>query len=178
MGVLQPRAITNLNYEIDFVKGKLNLFRQDACPGHDVYWTKAAYAKVPMDADPRGHMRVEAVLDGKPVSVLIDTGAQSSTMSLKTAKRVFGIDEKNPAIKLLGHFSVNNLVDATSYRYPFSSLTFEGIAIDHPNIVIMDAGKTDSTDAEMVVGIGALRQFHIFIAYDEKVLYLAPAEAY
>jgi len=178
MGVLQPRAITGLNYEIDFVKGKLNLFRQGGCPGHDVYWTKAPYAKIPMRADPRGHIHVEAMLDGKPLSVLIDTGAQSSSMSLKTAKRIFNIDERNPATKSLGHFRVNNLVDAATYHYPFSSLTFGGIAIDHPDIVIMDTGKTDADDAEMVVGIGELRRFHIFIAYDESVLYLAPAETY
>jgi len=178
IGVLQPHAITNLNYEIDFVKGKLNLFRQGACPGYDVYWTKAAYAKIPMDVDSRGHMSVNAVLDGKPVTVLIDTGAQSSTMSLKTAKKIFGVDESNPATKSLGQFSVNNLVDATVYRYPFSSLTFQDISINHPSIAIMDTGRSDSDDAEMVIGIGVLRQFHIFIAYDEKLLYLTPAEAY
>jgi len=178
MGVLQPRAITGLNYEIDFAKGKLNLFRQGVCPGHEVFWTKAAYAKIPMRADPRGHIRVEAVLDGKPLSVLIDTGAQSSSMSLKTAKRVFNIDERTPDTKLVGHVSVNNLVSGTAYRYPFSSLTFGGIAIDRPDIVIMDTGKSDADDAEMVVGIGELRRFHIFIAYDENAVYFAPAEAY
>lgn len=178
IGVLQPRSITNINYEIDFVKGKLNLFRQHACPDRDVYWTKSAFAKVPMDVNFRGHMRVQAVLDGKPVSALIDSGAQSSVISLKAAKRVFGIDEKNPAVKTLGHVNLNNLVDAAGYRYPFGSLTFEGIAIEHPNIVIMDAGATDSDDAEIVVGIGVLRQFHLFIAYDEKAIYLTPAEAY
>jgi predicted aspartyl protease len=178
MGVLQPHAITNINYEIDFVKGKLNLFRQRACPDRDVYWTKAAYARVPMDVNYRGHMRIQAMLDGKPLSVLIDTGAQNSVMSLKTARKIFGIDEKNPALKPLGHITVNNVTEASSYRYPFGALTFDGFAIEHPNIVILDAGESDSEEAEMVVGIGVLRQFHLFIAYDENALYLTPAEAY
>jgi predicted aspartyl protease len=178
IGVLQPHAITNINYEIDFVRGKLNLFRQNACPDRNVYWTRSAFAKVPMAVNFRGHMRVQAILDGKPLSVLVDTGAQNSIMSLKTAKKVFGIDEKNPAIKPLGHINVNNLAGAEAYRYPFGSLTFEGFAIAHPNIVILDAGDSDSDEAEMVVGIGVLRQFHLFIAYDENALYLTPAEAY
>jgi hypothetical protein len=29
----------------------------------------------------------------------------------------------------------------------------------------------------LTIGIGALRQLHLFIAYDEKVLYLTAAEA-
>jgi predicted aspartyl protease len=177
IGILQPHAITSLNYEIDFVKGKLNLFRQGACPDHDVYWTKDAFAKVPMDLTTRGHIFVRAVLDGKPMRALLDTGAQTTTMSLKTAAKVFGIDARNPALKPLGGINVNNLVDASAYHYPFAALTFEGIAIDHPNVVILDTGA-DTDEAEMIVGIGVLRQFHIFIAYDEKAIYLTPAEAH
>ncbi len=130
-----------------------------------------------MDLTPQGHIFVSAVLDGKPVRALLDTGAQTTTMSLKTAAKVFGIDAKNPALKPLGGINVNNLVDASAYRYPFASLTFEGIAIDHPNVVILDTGA-DTDEAEMIVGIGVLRQFHIFIAYDEKAIYLTPAEAH
>jgi predicted aspartyl protease len=176
MGILQPHAITSLNYEIDFVKGKLNLFRQGVCPDRDVYWTQGPYAKVPMEVDYRGHIHVNVLLEGKPMRALIDTGYQFSTMSLKTARKVFGLDERNPALKSLGPYNINNLVDAAAWRYPFASLTFEGIAIDHPNIVVMDSGA-DTDEAEMIVGIGVLRQFHIFIAYDEKALYLTPAEA-
>jgi predicted aspartyl protease len=177
IGILQPRAITSLNYEIDFVKGKLNLFHQGACPDRDVYWTQGSFAKVPMELDRRGHIHVAAVLDGKPISALIDTGAQTTTMSLATAQKIFNIDAKNPALKSLGGVNVNNLVAASVFRYPFASLTFAGIAIDRPNVVIMDSGA-DTNEAEMIVGIGVLRQFHIFIAYDEKALYLTPAEAH
>ena len=178
MGIFQPHSITHINYEIDFVKGKVNLFRQGACPDRDVYWTQSVYAKVPMDVDFRGHIFVKAALDGKPVRALIDTGAQTSTITYKTSKSIFGIDEKNAAIKSLGSKNVNNLADVSAWSYPFQSLNFEGIAISHPNIVIMDAGATDTDEAEIVVGIGELRHFHLFIAYDENALYLTPAESY
>lgn len=174
IGELQPHAVVNTNFEIDFLKGKVNLFRPSPCPGHDVYWTREPFAQVPMLVDGSGHITVHATLDGKPVNVLIDTGAQNSTMSLNAVKHVFGIDAAGPAMKALGHTRVNNMVRAATYRYPFSSLTFEGVEIRNPNIVILD---TEGRGDELIVGIGVLRQLHLFIAYDEKSLYLTAAEA-
>jgi predicted aspartyl protease len=175
IGAIQPHLWRDLDVEIDFVKGKLNLFAQNQCPGHVVYWTHDAAAAVPMSVDPAGHITVKALLDGKPIDAIVDTGAQSSAMSLATAEALFGIDAKDPALKPLGTFSINNLVTARAYRYPFKSLTFEGIAVDNPDIVISDTGE--SGQPPLVVGIGALRQLHLFIAYDENILYLTAAEA-
>ncbi len=177
IGEIQPHALSGVNFEIDFVKGKFNLFGPGTCPGRIVYWTHEPYARVPMDVDPSGHIVVEAMLDGKPVKAYIDTGAQGSQMSLKTATHIFGIDEKNPAVKRLNDADVNGMVKAAIYRYPFTSLTFEGIEIKTPSIAIMDAGRTDTRGPELVLGMGALRQLHLFIAYDEKMLYLTAAEA-
>lgn len=175
IGAIQPHLWRDLDVEIDFVKGKLNLFAQNQCPGRVVYWTHEAFAAVPVSVDPAGHIAVKALLDGKPVDAIVDTGAQNSAMSLVTAKALFGIDAKDPALKPLGTFSINNLVTARAYRYPFKSLTFEGIAVNNPDIVISDTG--DSGQPPLVVGIGALRQLHLFIAYDESLLYLTAAEA-
>jgi len=177
IGELQPHAIADVDFEIDFLKGKFNLFGASTCPGHDVYWTRDAYALVPMDVDRDGHISVQAVLDGKQVSALVDTGAQNSTMSLATAEHVFGIKAGNPGLKSTGTTSVNNMLSASTYRWPFASLTFEGIEIKNPDIVVMDTGK-DARDAELVLGIGVLRQLHLYIAYDEKTLYLSAAEAH
>jgi predicted aspartyl protease len=177
VGNIQPHSMSNVNFEIDFLKGKFNVFGPSACLGHDAYWTHDAYAKVPMDVSHEGHISVEARLDGKPVNVIIDTGAQNSIMSLKAARRLFDIDEKNPGFKPLGSTNVNNMVTASTYRWPFASLTFEGIEIKNPDILIMDTGA-DSRAAELVVGIGVLRQLHLYIAYDERMLYLSAAEAH
>ncbi|MBV9989979.1 MAG: aspartyl protease family protein [Alphaproteobacteria bacterium] len=177
IGEIQPHAISDTNFEIDFLKGKFNLFGPSPCPGHDVYWTHDAYAQVPMTLDRAGHISVEAMLDGKPVTATIDTGAQNSFLSLKAAQHVFGIDAKNPGLKATGTASLNGMAGASTYRWPFASLTFEGIEVRSPDIVIYDTGN-DTRDAEMVLGIGVLRQLHLYIAYDEKTLYLSAAEAH
>jgi hypothetical protein len=177
IGNVQPHAVWPYDVEIDFLKGKLNLFLTNQCPGHVVYWTKEAYATVPMQVDGSGHITVQAMLDGKPIDALIDTGSQNSFISLKAASHILDIDEATAGVKSLGHVIINNDVDAKRYRYPFKALTFQGIAIANPKIEINDTGH-DSRQDPLVLGIGVLRQFHLFIAYDENKLYLTPAEAH
>jgi len=176
VGSIQPHIWTEFDIEIDFLNSKLNMFVQKQCPGHVVYWTHDAVAAVPMKVDPGGHISIMAEIDGKPIETFIDSGAQRSTMSLTMAKAIFGIDEKNPALKPLGMTSINYIVPAKTYRYPFQTINFEGISIRNPDILIADTGP-DPHEPPFILGIGALRQLHLFIAYDEKVLYLTAAEA-
>jgi predicted aspartyl protease len=176
VGGLQPRALGGYDTEIDFLKGKLNLFEPAQCPGHVVYWTREAYAAVPMSVDEQGHITVKAVLDGKPIDALIDTGSQASAMSVKVAHNRLSLDETAPGMAASGMIAINGVVAAKKYRYPFKTLTFEGIAIANPRIEIDDTGN-DSKDTPLILGIGVLRQLHMFIAYDEGLLYLTAAEA-
>jgi predicted aspartyl protease len=177
IGGVQPRALGGYNSEFDFLEGKFNLFLTGQCAGHVVYWTHEAHAAVPMTVDPLGHITVEAMLDGKPVDALIDTGSQNSAMSLKMARHQLGIDERAPGVKDLGQIDINGMVAARRYRYPFKTLTFAGIAIADPDIEIDDTGN-DTKDSPLILGIGVLRQLHMFIAYDEGLLYLTAAEAH
>ncbi len=177
VGGLQPHMLGAYNVEIDFLKGKFNLFRPGSCAGHAVYWTGDAHAGVPMRVDPLGHITVKAMLDGKAVDALIDTGSQNSAASLDMARRVFGLDAQAPGMQDLGMTAINGTVPARKYRYPFKALTFGGIAVANPDIEIDDTGN-DAADSPLILGIGALRQLHMFIAYDEGLLYLTPAEAH
>jgi predicted aspartyl protease len=176
VGSLQPHIWDNLDVEIDFVKGKLNLFLQKQCPGHVVYWTRDAVAAVPMNLDSFGHISVQADIDGKPVQAFIDSGAEHSFVTLAAAKAIFGIDEKDPALKPLGSLKLNDIASVRTWRYPFQAINFEGISIRNPDIIIADTGKGANVPP-LTIGIGALRQLHLFIAYDEKMLYLTAAEA-
>jgi predicted aspartyl protease len=178
IGNIQPHSMWgSYDIEIDFWKSKLNLFLQNQCPGHVVYWTHQPYAAVPIQLDYAGHLIVQANLDGKLVDAVIDTGAQKSFLSLKTASHMLDIDESSPGMVSLGQIDINGMVQAKRYRYPFKSLTFEGISIANPDIEIDDTGN-DSKKAPLILGIGILRQLHLFIAYDENRLYLTSAEAH
>jgi predicted aspartyl protease len=177
MGMIGPDVLSSYDAEIDFAGGKLNIFSQDHCPGHVVYWTQAPYAAVPMKLDDNRHITIPVMLDGKPLTAVADTGAARSFMSFQVAKEIFGLDEKNPALKSLGVFGINNVAAEQLFHYPFQSLTFEGIEIRNPDIAITKGSDADKDDPQLVIGIGVLRQLHMYIAYKEQVLYLTPAEA-
>jgi Aspartyl protease len=133
---------------------------------------------VPMKLDENRHITIPVTLDGKQLIAVADTGAARSFMSLDVAKAIFGLDEKNPALKSLGAVSINNVASEQLYHYPFQSLTFEGIAVRNPDIAITKGSDDDKDDPQLVIGIGVLRQLHLYIAYKEQVLYLTPAEAH
>ena len=59
------------------------------------------------------------------------------------------------------------------YRYPFKSLTFGGVAIDNPDIVLVpDAQSRFPGGHRFVLGMNILRRLHLYIAYREKKLYV------
>jgi predicted aspartyl protease len=176
-GLLGPDIMSNYDVEIDYAHAKLSLFSQDHCPGEVVYWTKDAYAQIPMHVDDSWHITVNVTLDGKVLNAAIDTGAERSTMSLSVAKEIFGIDEKNPALSKRANALLNNVVHTTFYRYPFSALTLEGIAVAHPDIDILPEDAYGKGGPQLIVGASVLRQLHLYIAYKEQVLYATPAEA-
>jgi hypothetical protein len=63
------------------------------------------------------------------------------------------------------------------YKYPFQTLTFQDVAVKYPEIEIGKEGKRMPDEPQLIVGMGILRQLHLYIAYAEKKLYVTPAEA-
>jgi len=176
-GMLAPDIMHNYDMDFDFAAGKLNIFSQDHCEGQVVYWTKQPYSKVPMSLDNDGHIIVPALLDGKKVKAVVDTGTGRSTIRMDMATALFGITEKSPGLKANGSVAVNRAVDAQMYHYPFASLTFEGVTVQTPVIDILGGERFEGKEAEMILGIQTLRQMHMYIAYREHMIYLTPAEA-
>jgi aspartyl protease family protein len=44
--------------------------------------------KVAIDSDPRGHFITDAVIDGRTISVMVDTGATTVALTTETARRL------------------------------------------------------------------------------------------
>ncbi len=177
IGMLAPDIMRNYDIEFDFAGGKFNVFEPNSCPGHAVYWTHGAFAQVPIKLDNAGHITIPVTLDGKTLTAAVDTGAEGSIMSLDAAQELFGIEAGNALLKPLGDQEVNGLARTAAYRYPFASLTFEGVQVSNPNITVLKTGGYHHGLPDLVLGIETLRQLHMYIAYQEGAIYLTPAEA-
>ena len=168
-GTLGPEVLRGYDVEFDFAAGRLYLYEHAPCAGNVVYWT-SNYARIPFGIDSAGHIRFHADLDGKPLNVTLDTGAYRSLLSLEEAEDLFGFDDKSPDLK-----------DETKggsqpvYRYPFKTLSVEGLSVNHPDFMLIS--NKQSGLRETILGMGVLRQLHIYIAYGEGALYVSAASA-
>jgi predicted aspartyl protease len=170
-GTMSPDMLQGYDVDFDFARGVMNLFSQKHCRGKVVYWTKTGVVVLPMDVDRTGHVRVPVMVDGKKIMATLDTGAVRSLVSLRAAANL-GIDEKTPGLKLVQDEGRNKF-----YSYPFHSLDLDGVSVSNPHIDIASDNFTKGMGSDLILGMGILRQLHLYIAYDEERLYITPALA-
>lgn len=172
-GILAPDILSAYDTELDFAAAKLNLYLKDHCPGRVVYWTHDPYAKIPLSIDDGGHMIIPVTLDGKYLRAVVDTGSSRSTMELEDAEDMFG-DQLANGLKRAPN-------DPEGFAYPFKSLTLVDVSVSNPDIVLFSrqqAKQFFTSTEKMILGMGILRQLHLYIAYHEKMLYATPASAH
>jgi hypothetical protein len=100
-------------------------------------------------------------------------------MSLEWAESLFDLKEDSPGMKRLGAEGSQN----PSYRYPFKMLALDGVTISNPDIVLVPdkvSGRHHCRfcGPDLILGMGVLRQLHLYIAYKEKRLYVTAATAH
>lgn len=176
-GALGPDTMRNFDVDFDFAGGKFGIFSSDHCPGRVVYWTKdPPIAALPMEVDRNGHVRMTVKLDGKDLTAVLDTGSDTSIMSMAAAKQYLGIDEKKTGLRKRT-VTINGARHKT-YAYPFQSLNIADVAINNPSVLILEDADMNHMGTDLILGMNALRQLHIYIAYQEGKLYLTPAAAH
>ncbi len=177
-GIIGPEFLAIFDVDFDFANAKLNLFSRDHCEGKVVYWTRdaTAIAKIPFTMDDVYHIFIHVQLDGQDVKAIIDTGADRSVMSLESAEDMFDLSDDSPKLQHVpGPNSTKN-----ARRYPFKQLSFADVIVDNPDITLVpDSQAQMGPDApDLIIGMGILRQLHIYIAYREKDLYVTAASAH
>lgn len=173
-GTLAPSILAAYDVDLDFGHDKLNLINPDHCPGRVAYWTKTPIAIVPMEIKNRTHIRIPVTIDGKEIMAVLDTGSATSYITQRAASKFLGIDTNTDGMKLLGNLAVNGMPGPV-YNYPFKTLTFGAVTVNHPHIQIVSDPVWREED--LLLGVGILRQLHLYIAYGEKKLYISPALA-
>lgn len=171
-GTLAPNILRHYDVDFDFANAKINLFLQDHCAGKVVYWTAAPAAQIDIGIDQEGHIDVPVVIDGRNFKAAIDTGSSRSIMSLELARQLFDIGADDPKLAPVKG-------DVRAFRYPFSTLTLQDITVHNPDIVLIpDAVSHLPSDGRIILGMGILRQLHVYIAYREKKVYATAASAH
>lgn len=178
-GILAPDILLAFDNDFDFTNARLNLLSSDHCPGEVVYWTKDPYAELHFRLDEQRHIEFHVELDGKAVLAFLDTGASQSFMSLDSAESLFGLSEDNPDLKVAEGVAPNGLTNIHTYVYPFKTLTFGGVTVNHPKIFLHRLAESKMGEVpRLTVGMNVLRQLHLYFSYRDKTLYITPASAH
>jgi predicted aspartyl protease len=174
-GLIGQDILRHFDLDFDFANSKLNLISTDHCPGRVVYWTKTPVSVVSFSYDDIDHIVFEATLDNKRIEALLDTGAYRSVGDWETISDKFGLQVTSPSVKQLGQSS------RPFYTYPFQTLSFEGVTINNPDIILAPKSVSNlrrSDVSPLVIGINVIRQLHVYVASKEENLYITPATAH
>lgn len=189
-GLLGASFLAFFDVAIDPAGKTLDLISQDHCPDQVIFWPATAVAKMPFTLD-GGSIIVSLKLDGRPVKAILDTGAATSTLRIRTAERFFDIKPGSPDAPVSG--VLNGDERFTTYHHVFKSLDFDGVVVNNLDIDLIPDRVTrefnekptgsmigvtpESISAPMLIGMDILRHTRFFIAYKTRMLYVTPPTA-
>ena len=168
-GTLAPDILRNYDVDIDLARGSLSLVAPDRCAGADR--TATGSAVIAMDVGQNGHVRFPVKIDGKTIMATLDTGSAMSLISMQAAA-LLSIYPSSPELSLVRDTGQHRI-----YAYPFQTLEIGAISVKNPRIAIASDRFLPGETSDLVLGIDALRQMHLTIAYGEKRLYLSAPPA-
>jgi predicted aspartyl protease len=192
-GMIGADILSHYDISVDFGSDKLDLLSQDHCEGKVVYWPADTVAVLPIDLLYSGHIVIPVTLDGEHMTAFLDTGASSSTLTIPGARRYFDFKLGSADAPQRGNLTGDP--EDTIYHRVFKTLDLNGILVSNLDVDIIpdkvghkienipETGtrltdpRKDENKPVMLIGMDVLRHLHIYIAYNEKKLYVTPATA-
>jgi predicted aspartyl protease len=179
-GILSAGTMIGDDLDMDFGAMRLNFFSADHCPGDVVYWPHQALAVVPVTLA-QGHFELAVTLDGHALTAVIDTGSPWTILNSEWAEKNLGFSPEASAAQSPG--VPKDEPDKQIYFRKYSALSFPGIAITKPLVIVRpvqfgdenDAGPTDRRAPDLIIGMEVLRHLHLYYAASEQKFYITPA---
>jgi hypothetical protein len=188
-GILSSDLLLRYDVEMDFPGKTISYFSPDHCKGNVVYWHPDVVAAVPITILDKSRLMVPVTLDGKSFRAMIDTGASRTMITMPVAKYIFGLEPGSPGMDPGGN--VNADPKLASFTHVFKSLTFEGISVNNPKVLIVPermatADKSEQTGnraltngaafytvPELVLGMDVMSHLRMYMAFRESTLYVS-----
>jgi Aspartyl protease len=185
VGVLGMDVFKQVDIELDAAHRKMNLFSQDHCPKHVVYWS-AKYDSAPIRFGSLGEFYFPMELDGKKLETTLATSNSMTTLRTDATRKLFNFDSHSTDVETVTDSSGN-----TTAHYRAMKLSGEGLDIFNARISLVDpptAGCYLSSHQgaasyegcygvhPLALGRDVVSKLHFYIATKEKMLYFTPAE--
>ena len=169
VGLLGQSILQAFDMEIDLPHGRVALYSTKHCADGFLPWAPP-FSVSQLTMTNQGII-APALLDGKHLTALIDTGAARTILS-DGGLEYFGVSIqtvlKDPAIPVNGAGA--RTIEMHLHR--FSKLSIGGASIDRPLLVVGELG----TDARMLIGLDFLMNFRVWISNGTGHIFFAPPE--
>ena len=172
-GVLGINVLAGLELDLDAPAGRLTVYRAraPACAGAAPAWT-GPYTRLDTGQQPSGHLITPAVLNGRPVRALLDTGASRTTVGLAAAAAAGITDADLRQSKA----SVSQSLDATGIvvrPQPFRELRIAGAVFPNP---VLDVANLPPEAEDMIIGSDYLTSRRVWIALATGTVFVDSAD--
>jgi Aspartyl protease len=187
IGILGMNFLAQFDIELDVAHRKMNLFSQDHCPGHTVYWSKS-YDSAPIRLGTLGEFYFPMDLDGKKLETTLATSNTMTTLHTDASRKLYNFDSHSTDIE-----TEMDATGRTTAHYRAMKLSGEGIEIINARIALVDpvpnsscylGSRSGAATYEgcfgvhpLALGQNVIDKLHFYIATKEKMLYFTPADA-
>jgi hypothetical protein len=190
VGALGLDMFSKVDFELDFMNRKLNLYSQEHCPGAVVYWANN-YASTPFRRGSLGEAYFPFEIEGKKIAASLSTGTSITTLTTDATKRLYGFDEHSADIETSRDSEGN-----VTAQYRAMAITTPGLNVTNTQIQLAKRpmkecslqlrGRGDGVaqyfncignEAPLHIGLNVLEKLHLYFATKENVLYFTAADA-
>lgn len=190
-GELAQDLLQPYDVDVDFRAGLLKMYAKGAkgqCPGPSG-WSASARTRM----NNKGwHLHIPVMLDGHAYDAIFDTGSRHTIMRLPAARRDFGLDADSPGMK--PYDAINGDPFLNGHLHTFAKLSFAGITFEQQEVLIVPDRMNRNADRspladnpthyhneglilpELSLGMDVLKHLHLFLAFGEQALYVAPEQ--
>jgi predicted aspartyl protease len=193
-GELAQDMLQSYDVDVDFGAGQLKMYRKGGpnhgqCPGPSG-WTPTTRTEM---RNKGWHLHIPVTLDGHRYDAIFDTGSRHTIMRLPAARRDFGLDADSPGMEPYPAINGDPFLNGSLHK--FSKLSFGGITMDNPEVLVVPDIMNRNADRspmaenpayhhnaglilpELSLGMDVLKHLHLFLAFGEQALYIAPDPA-
>lgn len=172
VGVLGQNVFRLGDVDYDLANGMIRLFRPEGdCKKTSLaYWAKdVPYSQIEIDfpSAQRPHTEGSAFVNGSKIRVIFDTGASTSLLTLRAAKRA-GVTPESEGTKSAGATQGFGRRLVPTWIAPFQSFKIGDEEIKNTRLRFSDE---QLIDADMLIGADFFLSHHIYVAASQGKLY-------
>lgn len=172
VGLLGQNVLRIADVEYDLAHGAIRLVKPDNCKKTMMaYWAEPGdpYSEMEINWATAGmpHTTGNALLNGKKIRVMFDTGSSTSTLSLRAAERA-GVTPDSPGVVRAGRASGIGSRSVQTWLAHFESFRIGDEELRNAKLRFSDLGNVD---ADMLIGADFFLSHRIYVASSQRKVY-------